>query len=81
MTRSDTQDTMPEAKDMTVQETAARMQEHYRETGSYRAQDLARVLGDPRQEVSGTVPAGYANSWQQPTYHSVSCTISSSDQT
>jgi hypothetical protein len=32
------------------------MHEHYRQTGSYRARDLDRVLGDPRKQVSGNVP-------------------------
>lgn len=32
------------------------MHEHYRQTGSYRAGDLDRVLGDPRKQVSGDVP-------------------------
>lgn len=29
------------------------MHEHYSRTGSYRTEDLDRVLGDPRKQVSG----------------------------
>jgi hypothetical protein len=31
----------------------AKMHTHYQQTGVYRAEDLNRVLGDPRKQVSG----------------------------
>lgn len=34
-------------KKLSVQETMKRMQEHYAQTGAYRSDHLARVLGDP----------------------------------
>jgi nicotinamidase-related amidase len=34
-------------------EWVASMHDHYQRTGAFRAQDLDRVLGDPRKEVSG----------------------------
>ncbi|CAN7593444.1 hypothetical protein LJR175_004406 [Variovorax sp. LjRoot175] len=50
---------MPERNDqrapLTVHETAVRMQAHYAQTGAYRMQDVSRVLGDPRKDVSHMV--------------------------
>jgi hypothetical protein len=39
----------------TVHETAVRMQAYYAQTGAYRTQDVSRVLGDPRKQVSHRV--------------------------
>ena len=36
------------------------MHEHYRRTGVFRAEDLDRVLGDPRKQVSGEAPTDLA---------------------
>jgi hypothetical protein len=35
-----------------VPEWIVKMQEHYRQTGTYRAEDLRRLLGDQRRGVS-----------------------------
>ena len=40
---------------LTVHETAVRMQAHFAQTGAYRMQDVSRVLGDPRKDVSQLV--------------------------
>jgi hypothetical protein len=41
------------------------MHDHFRRTGFYRAEDLQRVLGDPRDHaeirVSGTVPFNFTS--------------------
>lgn len=36
-------------------EWVSSMHSYYQKTGLYRTHDLDRVLGDPRQQVSGTV--------------------------
>lgn len=34
------------------------MQIHFHENGFYRAEDLTRLVGDPRKSVSGSFPEG-----------------------
>lgn len=57
----------PSLDDMSVQEQLksspapdwmVKMQEHYRRTGSFRSEDLRRLLGDPTRRVeSGPTPS------------------------
>ncbi len=35
------------------------MHEYYQQTGLYRARDLNRILGDPREQVVGTATDGF----------------------
>lgn len=44
----------------TVHESALRLQEQFALTGAYNAQDLNRVLGDPREGVTFEVPEPYS---------------------
>ena len=46
MSETSAQETTPPSEAM------QRAQDHYRQTGSFRAVDLARILGDPAQGVS-----------------------------
>lgn len=41
-------------------EWLASMHEYHRRTGLYRAEDLNRVLGDPRDQVSNPIPEDFA---------------------
>jgi len=61
------QSTLPEQPNQpaTVHETAVRMQEHFALTGAYSAQDVNKVLGDPRDSVSCVVPQGYTASMRR----------------
>lgn len=36
------------------------MRAHYRQTGTYRAEDVRRVLGGPLEQVSGEEPSVFA---------------------
>ena len=60
-----TQATKAEKVTASVHETAVHMQEQFVQTGAYQAQDLNKVLGDPRESVSCIVPTGYTASMRR----------------
>ena len=47
----------------TVSEVAKEMQTHFSRTGTYRVEDLRRVLGDPTQGIKGEVVDFFTTSW------------------
>ena len=73
--------TAPPTEMPSLQDTVTRMQEHYRQTGSYLAQDVKRVLGDPRDSVAATVTPNRVESMKQLDVYSLSRAISSKVQT
>lgn len=56
----------------TVHDAAVRMQAQFLQTGAFQGQDVAQVLGDPRDVISSTVPTAYA----LPTRRSANLTVS-----
>jgi hypothetical protein len=49
--RKSTTRALPPAAQSAQPDWVSSMQEHFRANGYYRAEDLARVLGDPRETV------------------------------
>ncbi len=45
---------------MTVSETAMEMHKHFHENGYYRAEDMERVFGDPRDSVGFSVSSTFS---------------------
>lgn len=49
----------------TTEEITKRMNEHFAKTGAYRADDLAKVLGDPKVGVTFVVEDAYTASMRK----------------
>lgn len=58
--------TKQNSSQFSVRDTVEAMQAQYAKTGSYKAEDLTRVLGDPRVGVGCTTQCNHSMSWCEP---------------
>ncbi len=59
----------------TVHAAAVRMQEHFVQTGTYLAQDVAKVIGDPRDSVTCEVVQDYSGTTLHPAMRSLTVSV------